>query len=278
MTPLILCASLRRPYMGMGRSRIMTAVGLSALVSAVWVVGEGFIRDSDATELAQSESVSLNSRTTSSRMTITQATIAQEADTQATDTQATGFPTLTLGSTGEAVRQLQATLTLMGFYQDTVDGSYSESTQTAVTSFQTAAGIAADGIAGPSTWRKLLPVPSDVTTTVAASPTPAQTATPAQAATPEQTATPAPAATPTPAAQQPAAPTGPPILRPGAEGSAVAQLQIELQTLGYYNGAIDGGYGEQTQAAVEEFQADKQLVVDAVVGPSTWNALSEALN
>lgn len=240
----------------MGQSRIMTAVGLSTLISTFGVAGEGFTRHSDATELTQSESVSLVFQATD-----TQATIAQ-----VTDTQATGFPTLTLGSTGEAVRQLQATLTLMGFYQGAVDGSYSESTQTAVTSFQAAAGIAADGIAGPSTWRKLLPVPSDVTTTVAASPTPARTASPT------------PAATPTPAVQQPAVPTGPPILRPGAEGSAVAQLQIELQTLGYYDGAIDGGYGEQTQAAVEAFQADKQLIVDAVVGPSTWNALSEALN
>ncbi|MGB7251094.1 MAG: peptidoglycan-binding protein [Phormidesmis sp.] len=160
-------------------------------------------------------------------------------------------PTLSLDSVGERVSRLQATLALLGFYQGTVDGSYGQATQDAVVQFQTAAGINADGVTGPSTWRKLLPTPDEVSPVVSA-----------------------PAAPPT----QNQSPTGgPPILRPNAEGSAVSQLQTELQELGYYSGAIDGGYGEETEAAVRQFQSDQQLEVDAVVGPSTWNALSEAL-
>ncbi|NJM97613.1 MAG: hypothetical protein HC800_11025 [Phormidesmis sp. RL_2_1] len=73
-------------------------------------------------------------------------------------------------------------------------------------------------------------------------------------------------------------PSEPPILRLGAEGTAVSQLQIELRTLGYYDGAVDGGFGEQTEAAVIKFQRQLQLVVDGVVGPSTWDALSRELN
>lgn len=233
----------------MGQLRIMTVMGLSAFWLTGIVVDTGFSAPSTAAELAQA---------------ISTPTLAQDS-TSSTATQTTPFPTLTLGSTGDVVRQLQATLTLMGFYQGAIDGSYSESTQTAVTNFQAAAGIAADGITGPSTWQKLLPSPRDITTTVVARTAPVQTAT----STPE---TPAPEATPSPAS------AGPPILRPGAEGGAVAQLQRELQALGYYDGAIDGGYGEQTQAAVVAFQTDKQLLVDAIVGPSTWDALSEALN
>jgi len=172
------------------------------------------------------------------------------------------YPTLSAGSTGESVSRLQATLKLLGFYQGTVDGTYSPTTQAAVSRFQSAAGIPVDGIAGPSTWRKLLPTPEDVTT-VAVTPS----ADPSPDPQPEQPQ-------PTP---EPTQPSGPPILRPDVEGPAVAQLQRELQTLGYYSGAIDGVYGQGTQSAVQEFQADQQLEVDAIVGPSTWDALTRAL-
>ncbi|MEL6602746.1 MAG: peptidoglycan-binding protein [Cyanobacteria bacterium J06614_10] len=185
--------------------------------------------------------------------------------------QAALYPTLTEESTGESVRQLQAILKLLGFYQGSIDGNYTQPTQAAVASFQSTAGIAADGIVGPSTWQKLLPNPNDFQGAVGGGTAQSQpVATSAPAATPEPAATPAPA--------EASVPSGPPILRPDAEGPAVAQLQRELQALGYYDGAIDGGYGLQTQAAVEAFQADQQLVVDAVVGPSTWDALTQALN
>ncbi|MGC1307525.1 MAG: peptidoglycan-binding domain-containing protein [Phormidesmis sp.] len=175
------------------------------------------------------------------------------------------YPTLVPGSTGATVSRLQATLKLLGFYGGAVDGTYSQATQSAVAEFQSSAGIAADGITGPSTWQKLLPAPGEVGT-IAASEVPA--------ASPE----PPPVSAP-PDPQPPANPAEatPPILRPDVQGSAVAQLQRELQTLGYYEGAIDGTYGELTQAAVRKFQSDQQLVVDAIVGASTWDALSRAL-
>jgi N-acetylmuramoyl-L-alanine amidase len=168
------------------------------------------------------------------------------------------YPLLTTGSTGESVSELQATLKLLGFYQGAVDGTYSQPTIEAVTQFQTAAGIPADGITGPSTWQKLLPDPSDI------------------AEVAEAPATPQPAATV--ASSGFSAPLGPPVLRAEAVGPAVAQLQRELQELGYYQGPIDGGFGAQTQASVEKFQADQQLFVDGVVGPSTWDALSNELD
>lgn len=168
---------------------------------------------------------------------------------------APNYPLLASGSTGAAVSQLQATLKLLGFYSGEISGSYSAATQAAVAQFQTAAGISADGITGPSTWAKLLPAP-DAVASIPASQIPAPAVT--QQTKPEA--------------------SEPPILRPGIEGTAVSQLQQELATLGYYKGAIDGGYGESTQAAVRAFQADKGLVVDAIVGPSTWDALTQALS
>ena len=177
------------------------------------------------------------------------------------------YPTLSAGSTGESVSRLQALLKLLGFYGGAVDGNYTQATQTAVAQFQAAAGISADGITGPSTWGKLLPSPSDVAaTTASAAPPPVATQPPAPSG-----------ATASTNPSESAPPSGPPVLRPEATGPAVSQLQRELQALGYYNGDIDGGYGELTQAAVEQFQADQQLVVDGVVGQATWDALSREL-
>ncbi len=169
------------------------------------------------------------------------------------------YSTLAPGSIGADVSRLQATLKLLDFYQGDIDGTYSPATQAAVASFQTAAGIEADGIAGPATWQKLLPAPDEVATIPASeAPTAAAPAPSADPANPEQ-------------------PSGPPTLRLEAEGSAVSQLQRELQTLGYYDGPIDGGFGELTEAAVIAFQTKFQLTVDGVVGPSTWDTLSSEL-
>ena len=56
-----------------------------------------------------------------------------------------------LGSTGDEVRQIQKKLKSLGYYNGSVDGIYGAMTQTAVRSFQRNCGIAADGIAGPTT-------------------------------------------------------------------------------------------------------------------------------
>ena len=64
-----------------------------------------------------------------------------------------------------------------------------------------------------------------------------------------------------------------PTLHKGDKGASVAELQVELNQLGYNAGAVDGIYGPKTEAAVKKFQADNGLVVDAVVGPKTWSVL-----
>ena len=182
------------------------------------------------------------------------------------------YPTLRAGSVGESVSRLQATLKLLGFYQGSVDGTYGPSTQQAVISFQSATDLTADGIAGPATWGKLLPALDDIEDDRET----ANTETADSTADASDTSSTAPAE-PGPTATDEGIATSLPILRPGSEGSAVSQLQKELQTLDYYNSSIDGNYGDLTEAAVREFQADQQLLVDGVVGPSTWEALSKAL-
>ncbi len=71
-------------------------------------------------------------------------------------------PILQLGSQGREVSQLQALLTLLGYYTDEIDGIYQESTAIAVATFQQSIGLVPDGIMGPETWNRLLPSPDMV--------------------------------------------------------------------------------------------------------------------
>lgn len=65
-------------------------------------------------------------------------------------------------------------------------------------------------------------------------------------------------------------------LRTGSAGMDVQELQERLNALGYSCGVPDGLFGGKTAAAVKAFQGDHRLLVDGVVGPSTWAALDDA--
>lgn len=67
------------------------------------------------------------------------------------------------------------------------------------------------------------------------------------------------------------------IIRLGSTGDTVLYLQQSLTKLGYNSGSIDGIFGSKTQTAVKAFQKDKGLVVDGIVGNSTWTAIDNAL-
>lgn len=61
-------------------------------------------------------------------------------------------------------------------------------------------------------------------------------------------------------------------LQNGSSGGEVMMLQRALSLLGY-NCTVDGSFGPNTQAAVEQFQTAQGLSVDGIAGPDTWNAL-----
>lgn len=78
---------------------------------------------------------------------------ATTATTPATTPKGPAAPTKVLkpGDTGPQVRLLQRTLAHLGFSPGTIDGQYGPSTTAAVTSFQKAHGLTADGVCGPKT-------------------------------------------------------------------------------------------------------------------------------
>ncbi|MBM3562447.1 MAG: peptidoglycan-binding protein [Alphaproteobacteria bacterium] len=71
-----------------------------------------------------------------------------------------------------------------------------------------------------------------------------------------------------------------PTIKKGSHGDAVKLAQTRLKQRGYDPGAIDGDFGQKTEAAVKAYQTDRHppkpltlsfpLAVDGVVGPKTW--------
>ncbi|MEW6172775.1 MAG: spore cortex-lytic enzyme [Bacillota bacterium] len=63
------------------------------------------------------------------------------------------------------------------------------------------------------------------------------------------------------------------VLYWGASGWDVSQVQQRLASWGYYDGPIDGVFGNDTADAIRTFQWKNGLAVDGLVGPATMEAL-----
>jgi Putative peptidoglycan binding domain len=58
-----------------------------------------------------------------------------------------------------------------------------------------------------------------------------------------------------------------------AANATVSAVQSELSKLGYYNGAIDGTLGDQTEAAIARYQEDRDLSVTGTMDTATLQSL-----
>ena len=114
---------------------------------------------------------------------------------------------------------------------------------------------------GVETTTSLVTTTATLTTTLTTSTTPSTTPTTTTSSTPTTPAT---------------LPEGV-VLRRGAKGAEVRQVQEALVALGYST-TIDGKFGPATAQAVKSFQASSGLTDDGVVGPATLSALSAAVN
>lgn len=152
-----------------------------------------------------------------------------------------GTTPLRKGSTGAAVWELQAFLRLQGYPVGAIDGKFGNLTFQAVRAFQHDHGLAEDGVAGTATRAAIRTMTQQTGFASLASPTGK-------------------------------------VLRPGASGVEVQELQRWLKAAGHDPGIIDGKYGAKTTAAVKAFQqAHRPLVVDGKVGRATRAMLAWAL-
>lgn len=67
----------------------------------------------------------------------------------------------------------------------------------------------------------------------------------------------------------------PSVYKNGSSGAEVKKIQQRLADLGYYNGAIDGNFGDATEEAYKAFQKTAGLTVDGIAGDSRNTLYSE---
>lgn len=158
--------------------------------------------------------------------------------------QASNGSLLQLEDSGEAVTQLQTRLSSLGYYDGPISGVFGELTQSAVINFQQRNGLSPDGIAGAETFAAI-----------------DRAAAPDTAPRNDSSDTAIPVA------------AGGFVLL-GDTGSDVTTLQQRLTALGYYQGAVDGQFGSQTEAALIAFQQAQGLKPDGIAGTATFSALN----
>ena len=216
-----------------------------------------------------------------------QEAILWEEEAQSEDQES--ITTLKMNVENSAVRKLQEDLEELGFYTGTVTGSFGRLTKEAVRLFQRAHDIPSDGVAGPVT---LAAIEVEIQKKQAPTPTPALYEGPLTVVTPESAQESnlgnGAAAIVTPVPTQ--APATEPII--GIHSSVgflsieremklydqsedVRQMQIALNALGYYSGAISGHFDLPTQAAVMGYQAAKELPVTGVVNQITLITIND---
>lgn len=144
-------------------------------------------------------------------------------------------PLISRGSCGSYVTEAQNALIQKRYplNQYGADGIFGNETEQVVRKFQRDNGLSSDGIIGPATWGKLI-----TNTVVMPSTYPGS------------------------------------YITIGHSGSNVLKIQNELIRRGYtVSGGADGQFGSGCKAAVQQFQSDRGLDVDGIVGKATWDEL-----
>lgn len=157
------------------------------------------------------------------------------------------YASLSNGSKGDAVKDLQRALKELGYYKSSIDGKYGNGTKNAVKAFQKMNGLSQTGTADLATQTLLYHGnPKDADGLVISD----------QNKNVYET------------------------LSRGKKGEQVKALQRRLQQLGYYTKTIDGDYGSGTVGAVKAFQKkaglsqtgtadnDTQLILYSAAAPS----------
>ena len=147
---------------------------------------------------------------------------------------------MTGGSTGDQVRELQARLKQLDWYDGKVTGTYDDPTTAGVRGFQGKRGMPETGSVDDATWTSLTgmtrqPTKDELTNTLTA---------------------------------------GPALLKQGSTGAKVRDLQARLKQIGWWSGDVVDAYGPSTTSAVKQFQDKRQIPVTGEVDQRTMDKLS----
>lgn len=139
--------------------------------------------------------------------------------------------------TGSQVSALQNNLKIAAYFEGPVTGYYGAQTEVAVKRFQAARGLIADGIVGEATLGALQKyIKGTSTGSIVFS-------------------------------------VSKRSIQLGDRGAEVKEIQQRLKAAGFNPGSIDEQFGIDTKEAVRQFQINRGLYVDGIVGRETWFAL-----
>ncbi|MDD3334866.1 MAG: peptidoglycan-binding protein [Eubacteriales bacterium] len=156
------------------------------------------------------------------------------------------------GANGSAVRALQQQLKTLGYYTGSVDGDYGSGTVLAVTNFQAANGLTADGIAGKATQNAIYAAVNGTGSGGSSSGGGSNPTNYGATASSNGYTT---------------------ISSTSGSNANITAVQSALLAKGYYSGSLDGSFGSGTEAAIKSFQSSMGLRVTGMAGPTTQRLL-----
>jgi len=183
---------------------------------------------------------------------------------QTTATTAGPDDTLTLGSRGTVVSDLQSTLNSLGFDPGPVDGIFGRLTSTAVEAFQSARGLIVDGMVGPATKEALASGSAPSESDSSESDSSESDSSESDSSESDSSGS--------DSSESDSSGSGS-VVAYGIYGSSVVELQAMLAKLGHDPGPIDGIFGPLTLGAVRSFQATASLSGSGTVDQGTWDSL-----
>lgn len=143
------------------------------------------------------------------------------------------------GASGDQVRELQARLKQLQWYEPDITGSFDDVTAAAVSGFQGKRELPATGSVDQATWDLLVGMTH----------------------------------TPTEDELNNVLTPGPTILGPGDTGDQVRELQARLKQIDWFSGEVTDTYGDTTTASVKGFQEKREFPGTGEVDQRTWDKL-----
>lgn len=145
-----------------------------------------------------------------------------------------------MGDSGDGVRELQARLKQIRWYESDITGEFGEVTLEAVEGFQAKRGLEPTGEVDEETWDRLVGMTEE----------------------------------PTEDEKHNRLTAGPTIIGPDESGDDVRELQARLKQIGWFDYEVTGYYGSVTADAVSGFQTKRDVPSTGEVDQRTWDLLA----
>ncbi|PYZ92535.1 glycoside hydrolase [Salipaludibacillus keqinensis] len=183
------------------------------------------------------------------------------------------------GTRNQDVSRLQSYLKKAGFYEHPeITGVYGNMTQQAVRKFQQARGLSVDGLAGPQTLSIVNREISGSAPSSGSSASSGSSSSNSSTSSNNSSSSSSSSNNSSATTSSSSSDISNVVLRQGARGSQVRELQTRLKDLGYYTSSVDGSFGPLTVQAVRQLQSQTNISVDGVFGPQTYRELEKGIS